>query len=68
MNILARKQKKGDKVMEKCPKTVKPNIEHLNNNSDTILNEEYEETIKKLMDEKKRDRKIKIVLIIIILL
>ena len=54
--------------MEKCPKTVKPNIEHSNNNSDTIKNEEYEETIKKLIDEKKRDRKIKIVLIIIIML
>ena len=68
MNILTRKQKKGENVMEKCPKTVKPNIEHSNNNSDTIKNEEYEETIKKLIDEKKRDRKIKIVLIIIIML
>ena len=43
--------------MEKCPKTVKPNIEHSNNNSDTIQNEEYEETIKKLIDEKKEIEK-----------
>ena len=54
--------------MEKYPKTIEPNTEHLDDNSNTIQKEEYEETIEKLMDEKKRDRRIKIVLIIIIIL
>ena len=54
--------------MGKYPKTIEPNTEHLDDNSNAIQKEEHEATIEKLMDEKKRDRRIKIVLIIIIIL